>query len=941
VPVVAAAPAPGTSPNAAVSAIATAAPGTRPAKRSRAASAASAAPPAAAPAVDVEGPGADEERWFLGMATKIVGVQFYNGVVTDREGVVLQREPNNPYDRNAIQVMNMRNQQIGHCPREMAAVLAPVMDSLRPSESGDGLRIEGYIPRGAGNTFSIPLQLSIFGHDEGGSLAPRVRQLGDQLGRTFCTCARGSVEIVRSQHNDGTPVSQLDDRTWRSIYGGKPPKRQVAAVGPSLVAVMERELENIFRVGGGLSYEAMPEAAVPTGLRVELYAHQLKALHWMRERERGATIAELLAEASPAMIAAATAASATASQVFFWTKEVTSGGGVVYRNVATNSAFKQPPRLPKGGILADDMGLGKTATVLALVLSDGREGAAVAAGPAPVGRLPCRNLVVCPLSVLYNWMEQIRLHAPSLHFRVYHGPDRDRSPQAFAGSDVTLTTYDVVRAEAKDAGRGLAVAHWHRIVLDEAHVIKGHRTATAKAVFDGLSADRRWCLTGTPIQNSVEDVFSLARFLGLEPFNKFEWFNRTLLRPLKSRDPVGFERLQVLLKTWCLRRTKDMRVGDPEGGPPRPLLRLPRKTLEVLRVPLDAGDRALYDRLFDGARAHVKKLERDSALGANYSQVLSMLTRLRQLCCASSLLPSSLMETLRNPDNSGMRVVDAAIAQLGKQHVDGLLQALADAQDDDCSICLMPGCDVVTHCGHIFHRVCAQKAIAELGRRGTGACPLCRRPIKSAELIEKPEYVELGGEEDPEKSGGGGPDGAKIRAVLDFLTTSVVGKADDALGKPHKAVVFSQFTSVLSLLAASLAKKGLAHVRLDGSMAHDKRVQTLQTFADHGHVQVMLCSLKAAGVGLNLTSADHVLLIDPWWNPSVEDQAIDRAHRLGQHRPVRAVRFVAERTVEERILGLHAQKREIMDGALGSKSREELQRMRLDLVSSIFEPFDA
>merc|ERR1719436_2229745 len=114
-------------------------------------------------------------------------------------------------------------------------------------------------------------------------------------------------------------------------------------------------------------------------------------------------------------------------------------------------------------------------------------------------------------------------------------------------------------------------------------------------------------------------------------------------------------------------------------------------------------------------------------------------------------------------------------------------------------------------------------------------------------------------------------------------------------------------------------------------MSHDKRVQALQSFGSHHHVQVILCSLKAAGTGLNLTAADHVLLIDPWWNPAVEDQAIDRAHRLGQRRPVRALRFVAADTVEERILAKQEQKRAIVEGAFCGKSREELQKIRLEL----------
>jgi len=268
--------------------------------------------------------------------------------------------------------------------------------------------------------------------------------------------------------------------------------------------------------------------------------------------------------------------------------------------------------------------------------------------------------------------------------------------------------------------------------------------------------------------------------------------------------------------------------------------------------------------------------------------------------------------------------------------VEQLLRNLSEAQEDDCSICLTPGCDVVTRCGHVFHRSCAEAAIRELGRGGSGKCPLCRQDIKLAELLEKPPDLDV---ELPTSLAGDAKVGAKVRAAVAFLAEHVVGKADPIRGQLHKAIVFSQFTSLLDVLQAELKRTSVAFVRLDGSMSHDQRVQSLQSFNGHAHVQVALCSLKAAGTGLNFTVADHVLLVDPWWNPAVEDQAIDRAHRLGQHRPVRALRFVAEHTVEERILSVHDQKRAIMEGALSKKSREELQQMRLDMVASLFEAF--
>lgn len=891
------------------------------------------APDTAVPEAEPAPEDVAEERWFLALGSKIVGVQHYDGVVSDRESVVLRRQPANIYDPNAIQVLNIRGEQIGHVPREMASLLAPVMDRF---DDGTGqLRVEGHIPRGSGNMYSIPVRLQIFGqaNDANGSAsssAPRIlRDLGQRLQRTYCSAARGAVEVLQAPE-EGTPVQELSPQMWRQINGGKQGAK-IAKVGPSMQDIIERELEEIFRQPGG--YEGCPLAEQPAGLKTDLYPHQLKALHWMIQQERSLTVAEKLADvvdrgdsAVPAVKGKKKTETSTA-QTFFWTKD-TSKGYVIYKNLATNSAFRQAPKLPRGGILADDMGLGKTITTIALMLAKMDDAKRSCRGTG-------QNLVVCPLSVLYNWSEQLKLHAPGLKTRTYHGKDRDRSAGSFLLHDVTLTTYDIVRSELKDSSTGLGSVKWYRAVLDEAHVIKGHKQATAQAVFQLVKAECKWCLSGTPIQNSAEDLYSLARFLKLEPFDQFDWFNRTILRPLKNRDAVGFERLQVLLRSWCLRRTKAMRIKDPNSGQERPLLLLPPKSVEVCRVPLESGDRVLYDRLFNCASERVKEMESRSQLGQNFSQVLSLLTRLRQLCCSTTLLPEKLLSELANGTGDVDRVFQAAVQALGSSRVEDLLRNLAEAQEDDCSICMEPTCDIVTRCGHVFHRSCIETALRQLGRAGQGQCPLCRNVIKKSELLEKPAELEL--VEGDETSATGAASGSKIRAVIAFLRENIIQKKDPQ-GKNHKAVIFSQFTAVLDLIQSELKSQQWPFVRLDGQMKHDARVHAQQSFAGHPHIQVMLCSLKAAGTGLNLTAADHVLLIDPWWNPAVEDQAIDRLHRLGQRRPVRALRFVAERTVEERILEVQKQKRAIVDGALSKKSRDELQKIRLEMISSIFDP---
>jgi superfamily II DNA or RNA helicase len=161
---------------------------------------------------------------------------------------------------------------------------------------------------------------------------------------------------------------------------------------------------------------------------------------------------------------------------------------------------------------------------------------------------------------------------------------------------------------------------------------------------------------------------------------------------------------------------------------------------------------------------------------------------------------------------------------------------------------------------------------------------------------------------------------SKIERLLEAL--------EEAASEGHKALVFSQWTGLLDLVEPHLRDQGLRFTRLDGST--QDRARVVAEFQSDGGPPVMLVSLKAGGTGLNLTAADHVFLLDPWWNPAVEDQAADRAHRIGQDRPVMVYRMVAKDTVEERIFALQAKKRAIADVALGDSdqaggiTREEL-----------------
>jgi SNF2 family DNA or RNA helicase len=149
--------------------------------------------------------------------------------------------------------------------------------------------------------------------------------------------------------------------------------------------------------------------------------------------------------------------------------------------------------------------------------------------------------------------------------------------------------------------------------------------------------------------------------------------------------------------------------------------------------------------------------------------------------------------------------------------------------------------------------------------------------------------------------------------------TRLLELIDELRAEGQRALVFSQFTSHLALVREALDLRGIAHVDLDGSTARTTRTERIREFQE-GTAPIFLLSLKAGGVGLNLTAATNVIHLDPWWNPAVEDQASDRAHRLGQKRPVTIYRLIAMGTVEEQMLSLHERKRALIAGVLSGKS---------------------
>lgn len=267
------------------------------------------------------------------------------------------------------------------------------------------------------------------------------------------------------------------------------------------------------------------------------------------------------------------------------------------------------------------MGLGKTLTTLSLI-------AANPAGPDE----PRSTLVVVPLSLLSVWRQEIGSHVPSLQVFTYHGSSRPSNPEIFGNYDVVLTTFSILAHEFK-GNTSTLFGRWHRVILDEAHNIKVRNALQSRAAA-ALEAPRRWCLTGTPMQNSLDDLHSLVKFLRIEPFSDATWWNHHIKRPMKSNiHGLGLQRLQTLLQAICMRRTKDQEIGG------RKVCDLPEKSQAVMRVHLSPAERKSYEQLFDKGRGVVNNYLTSGTLLQNYAHILEVLLRLRQLCDHPNLCP--------------------------------------------------------------------------------------------------------------------------------------------------------------------------------------------------------------------------------------------------------------------------------------------------------------
>lgn len=337
--------------------------------------------------------------------------------------------------------------------------------------------------------------------------------------------------------------------------------------------------------------------------------------------------------------------------------------GVSWMIEKETGAVNKRGKLPKGGILADDMGLGKTIQSLALILSNPRPPKDAKPENAKNKILPAvgkGTLIVAPLALIKQWESEINSKVTKSHalkVLVHHGSSRTKSPDKLKTYDVVITTYQVLSSEHAgysegDDGikRGCFGVQWYRVILDEAHTVKNRNAKMTKACYD-LRSHYRWCLTGTPMQNNLDELQSLIRFLQIKPYSALSHWKESITEPMRNgRGNVAMRRLQLFLKAVMKRRTKDVLKkdgalnfgGKAKEGEQKEGFQIVARNIENVIGEFTQAEREFYDRLSD--RAESRLAEMMGAAKTDYIGALVLLLRLRQACNHPNLTKSNMKD---------------------------------------------------------------------------------------------------------------------------------------------------------------------------------------------------------------------------------------------------------------------------------------------------------
>ena len=615
------------------------------------------------------------------------------------------------------------------------------------------------------------------------------------------------------------------------------------------------------------------------------------------------------------------------------------------------------------------MGLGKTIQSIALMLTNPRP---------PITSLVEKDmkvlsnkvekgtLVVAPLALIKQWEAEIKnrvMDSHKLRVCVHHGPQRTKRFEDLRKYDVVITTYQILVSEHGSSSEredgpqvGCFGLHWYRVILDEAHTIKNRNAKATKACY-ALRSEYRWCLTGTPMQNNLDELQSLIRYLRIKPYNDLSIWKDQITRPLNNgRGGVAIKRLQFYLKAFMKRRTKDVLKQEGALNPggkastgegPSHGFKIVARNIENVEAEFTPEERRFYDRLEQRADESLEQMMGGQKM--NYASALVLLLRLRQACNHPKLVGGSMAnEKEALTTGEGMASQTPRKSKAVDKDLDDVANLLGglSVETKNCDVCQIELGRERVASGSLRCAECdedletAQKGQKPHKKHNRHKLSASSKPQKPQSRISKnrrvilddseeeegdwlvpedqrhiPNLGKAGGSDDENAEGGGESlassdtetgDESSIQAVgsrsrkvvnpdtsnqADSATESALeelASSDDSdphispmtsakisylitilrrESPSHKVIVFSQFTSMLDLIEPFLRQHRIVFTRYDGSMRNDHREASLERLRSDKGTRVLLCSLKCGSLGLNLTAASRVIILEPFWNP--------------------------------------------------------------------------
>ncbi|KAK6850014.1 SNF2 family N-terminal domain-containing protein [Apiospora arundinis] len=665
------------------------------------------------------------------------------------------------------------------------------------------------------------------------------------------------------------PINSLRDVMYwnpQRFYNDPNTRTWTREPGYSDPPVHTEHLNPIDTLKGFTSDVQWTETTGPTSLRTSLHSHQKQALTFLLSRENGWQFD---------------------SGHDLWACGSVTGQYI--NQIDKSTHYESPPEF-RGGILADTMGFGKSLSMISLIMYN---------------KTICHNeigqtstsflydtvrtratLIVVPASLLDSWESELSRHSRpgSLTWRRDDGRRKITSVTQLEQLDILLVSYPTVLSDWKTKGKNgvLFSVIWHRVVLDEAHTIKNPSAATTEAVHE-LQAERRWAVTASPVQNRLSELQSLLRFLRVCPYSDKNVFQSHISNLWATGEETeAIERLKRLLNALMLRRSGKQ-------------VSLPERTDLKMTLKLSASELENYHAVQKQAVAQIDDILASTNVRKSYMNALQKINDLRFICNHGI----QATQTVTRTPSPYPRDWDESSASESLRRFPALGLAVA------CMTCCSPLEEA------ILYRMLPEGILVIDGQqtvsmqisvwgRLSPAAP-CRTPIiRPSAQLDHP---------------------CKLTALInDLLECS----------SDTKSIVFSGWNLTLDMANEGLTAAGLRCVQVDGRVKSKERTKLFEKFQLSHDVQVLLLSLSCGAVGLTLTAASRVYLMEPQWNPALEEQALARIHRIGQMQPVTTIRFVVEKTIEEYILTVQDGKKDLIAALLSPSTSTgvSIQRLR-------------